>query len=150
MRGGQLIAEVECAVRSGLRGGVGLPSLSRSDIPLFNDPRYEPFWAVCAANGMALNMHGGANHPHQDDAWPHTKASLRWTFGGDISDELRQMLGLNAICCYGLDRQALQKVADRVGRTEAEVRSPVDHLPEWTSSQNRRDSWAFRRGGPWH
>jgi predicted TIM-barrel fold metal-dependent hydrolase len=55
------VAEVEFAAKAGLRGGVVLPALSpRSDLPYFNDPIYEPFWAACEANGMTLNMHGGA------------------------------------------------------------------------------------------
>ena len=56
------IAEVEFAAKLGLRGGVHLPPLlSKETMPFFNDPIYEPFWAACAANKMALNMHGGAN-----------------------------------------------------------------------------------------
>lgn len=56
------VAEVEHAARLGLRGGVHLPPLlSNEKMPFFNDPAYEPFWAACTANRMALNMHGGAN-----------------------------------------------------------------------------------------
>lgn len=56
------VAEVEYAAKLGLRGGVHLPPiLSKETLPFFNDPLYEPFWAACAANRMALNMHGGAN-----------------------------------------------------------------------------------------
>jgi predicted TIM-barrel fold metal-dependent hydrolase len=56
------VAEVEFAAGLGLRGGVHLPPItSHHMLPFFNDPAYEPFWAACAANGMVLNMHGGAN-----------------------------------------------------------------------------------------
>jgi predicted TIM-barrel fold metal-dependent hydrolase len=56
------VAEVEFAASLGLRGGVHLPPItSHHTMPFFNDPVYEPFWAACAANGMVLNMHGGAN-----------------------------------------------------------------------------------------
>jgi predicted TIM-barrel fold metal-dependent hydrolase len=55
------VAEVEFAAKAGLKGGVALPVLSRADIPFYNDARYEPLWAACEANGMALNVHGGAN-----------------------------------------------------------------------------------------
>jgi predicted TIM-barrel fold metal-dependent hydrolase len=56
------VAEVEWAARNGLRGGVHLPPVTSAEVmPYFNDPVYEPFWAACAANGMVLNMHGGAN-----------------------------------------------------------------------------------------
>jgi predicted TIM-barrel fold metal-dependent hydrolase len=56
------VAEVEFAARLGLRGGIQLPPItSHHDMPFFNDPAYERFWASCAANRMVLNMHGGAN-----------------------------------------------------------------------------------------
>lgn len=29
----------------------------------YNDPMYEPVWAACAANGVALNVHGGGRLP---------------------------------------------------------------------------------------
>jgi len=55
------VAEVEFARKAGLTGGIFLPPLSRSEIPYYNHPMYEPLWAACEANGMTLNMHGGAN-----------------------------------------------------------------------------------------
>jgi predicted TIM-barrel fold metal-dependent hydrolase len=54
------VAEVEFARKAGLRGGILLPSLT-GDMPIFNDPVYEPLWAACEANEMPLNMHGGAS-----------------------------------------------------------------------------------------
>ena len=56
------VAEVEWAAKNGLRGGVHLPPVTSAEaLPYFNDPIYERFWAACATNNMALNMHGGAN-----------------------------------------------------------------------------------------
>jgi predicted TIM-barrel fold metal-dependent hydrolase len=55
------VAEVEFAAKAGLKGGVALPVLSRPDIPFYNDPRYEPLWAACADQGMAMTIHGSAN-----------------------------------------------------------------------------------------
>jgi predicted TIM-barrel fold metal-dependent hydrolase len=260
------VAEVEFASKAGLRAGIALPTISRDDIPYYNDPRYERLWAACEAHGMALNIHGGANlsygggperlalvlaetdwfsrrgvahlifsgvferypglrlaiteqrshwlelvlrewdsiyafsgnanlrrhlprrpseyfasncfigasfmsrlecdergrlgstcfmwgadYPHEEGAWPHTKTSLRWTFGGDVSSgELRNMLGGNAARCYGVDLHALQPIADLVGPTEAQLRVPVDQLPVHSALDPRRESWAFRREGPWH
>jgi predicted TIM-barrel fold metal-dependent hydrolase len=93
----------------------------------------------------------GADYPHEEGSWPHTKTSLRWTFGGDVpSGELRNMLGDNAARCYGLDLRALQPIADRIGPTEAELRVPVEQLPAHSALDPRRESWAFRREGPWH
>jgi predicted TIM-barrel fold metal-dependent hydrolase len=55
------VAEVEFAAKAGLKGGVLLPPLSTPDIPYYNESLYEPLWAECEANGMTLNLHGGAN-----------------------------------------------------------------------------------------
>lgn len=55
------VEEVEFAAKLGLRGGVHMPPLTTPDMPFLNDPAYEPFWAVCEAHRMTLNMHGGAN-----------------------------------------------------------------------------------------
>jgi len=54
------VAEVELARKSGLRGGVQLPAMTRTDLPAYNHPAYEPLWEVCAALEMPLNLHGGA------------------------------------------------------------------------------------------
>src|SRR5262249_55150993 len=43
----------------------------------------------------------GSDYPHTEGTWPWTGESLRWTFEGVDEDELRQMLGGNAIACYG-------------------------------------------------
>jgi predicted TIM-barrel fold metal-dependent hydrolase len=260
------VAEVEFAAGLGLRGGVALPILSRPDIPLYNDPRYEPLWAACEAHGMTLNLHGSANlsygtvperlslilaetdwfgrrgvahlifsgvferhpklhlaiteqrthwlapmlkeydsiydfwgnahlrrvlprrpseyfasncfvgasfmsrleceargelganafmwgsdYPHEEGVWPDTRVSLRWTFGCDVpADELRRMLCLNAARCYGVDVGELAPIAARIGPTEAELREPVDALPERAAGDVRMKSWGFRVGGPWH
>jgi predicted TIM-barrel fold metal-dependent hydrolase len=107
----------------------------------------------CEARGDlgARTFMWGSDYPHEEGAWPHTTTSLRWTFGCGVgSDELRQMLGLNATRCYGLDVRELQRVADRVGPTEAELRNPVAALPEASASDVRMKSWAFRAEGPWH
>ena len=52
---GQSVAEVERARASGLRG-VLLP-IGMGDSPLYNDERYEPLWAACAALDMPVHTH---------------------------------------------------------------------------------------------
>jgi predicted TIM-barrel fold metal-dependent hydrolase len=93
----------------------------------------------------------GSDYPHEEGAWPDTRTSLRWTFGCDVpTGELRQMLGLNAARCYGLDYAGLKPIADRIGPTEAELRTPVEALPERAPGEVRMKSWAFRKEGVWH
>jgi hypothetical protein len=68
---------------------------------------------------------------------------MRKTFAGVPSDELRLMVGENAVRCYNLDIDLLQKVADRIGPTVAELAEPLDTIP---SPYN----WAFREEGDWN
>jgi predicted TIM-barrel fold metal-dependent hydrolase len=51
------VHEIEWAAEAGLRG-VNLPA-PRSDLPMLNDPAWEPVWAVCEETGLSLNTHGG-------------------------------------------------------------------------------------------
>ena len=52
------LAEIERGVKSGLTGGVGLPGM-QSGLPGYNDPCYEPLWALCAEMDLPLTHHGG-------------------------------------------------------------------------------------------
>ena len=85
----------------------------------------------------------GADYPHIEGAWPWTRQSMRKTFEGVPSHELRLMVGENAARCYNLDTDMLQKVADRIGPTTAELAEPLDTIP---SPYN----WAFREEGDWN
>ncbi|CAO5165235.1 Amidohydrolase 2 [Frankia sp. AiPs1] len=51
------VREVEWAAEAGLKG-INLPA-PRSDLPMLNDPVWEPLWAVCEETGLSLNTHGG-------------------------------------------------------------------------------------------
>ena len=52
------VREIEWAAEAGLRGGILLPS-EAPELPLLNDPYYEPVWAACEEHDMPLNWHGG-------------------------------------------------------------------------------------------
>jgi predicted TIM-barrel fold metal-dependent hydrolase len=85
----------------------------------------------------------GADYPHIEGAWPWSRQSMRKTFAGVPTDELRLMVGENAARCYRLDIDALGKVADRIGPTPEELAVPLDEIP---SPYN----WAFREEGEWN
>ena len=94
----------------------------------------------------------GGDYPHEEGVWPYTKTALRWTFAeGVSSDDLRSMLSGNAARCYGIDLKALEPIADLVGPTEVELRTPVGEPPvAATPGERGAISWAYRREGPWH
>jgi predicted TIM-barrel fold metal-dependent hydrolase len=63
----------------------------------------------------------GRDYPHPEGTWPHTAAWLRDAFGGVPEDELRLMLGENAIDFFGLDRGTLRDLAEKIGPTVSSI-----------------------------
>jgi hypothetical protein len=63
----------------------------------------------------------GRDFPHPESTWPNTRDWLRDAFEGVPDDELRKMLGENAIGFFGLDRARLGEIARRIGPTIAEI-----------------------------
>jgi predicted TIM-barrel fold metal-dependent hydrolase len=63
----------------------------------------------------------GRDYPHFESTWPHTRQWLQDAFHGVPDDEVRAMLGENAIRFLGLDRARLVEIASRIGPTIAEI-----------------------------
>ena len=63
----------------------------------------------------------GRDYPHPEGTWPNTTDWLRDAFAGVPDDELRLILGENAIGFLGLDRARLADIASRIG-------PPVDEI----------------------
>jgi predicted TIM-barrel fold metal-dependent hydrolase len=63
----------------------------------------------------------GRDYPHAEGTWPNTADWLTDAFAGVPDDELRLMLGENAIRVLSLDRVKLAAIADRIGPTIADV-----------------------------
>jgi predicted TIM-barrel fold metal-dependent hydrolase len=85
----------------------------------------------------------GADYPHLEGAAPVHRPILRWVFGGMPEEDIRRILGLNAIRVFGFDGAQLQAVADRVGPTVEELSTTValDEFPETFS-------WSLARPVP--
>jgi predicted TIM-barrel fold metal-dependent hydrolase len=73
----------------------------------------------------------GADYPHHEGSFPHTRVAMRWLFSDVPEDEVRTMTSRNAEAVYGFDLDALQHVADRIGPTPEEIATPLsaDELP---------------------
>ena len=85
----------------------------------------------------------GADYPHLEGAAPVHRLILRQVFGGMPEEDIRRMLGGNAIDVFGFDGAQLQEVADRVGPTVADLSSTVsmDEIP-------KTFSWSLARPVP--
>jgi predicted TIM-barrel fold metal-dependent hydrolase len=108
------------------------------------------------ADGYADRVLWGSDYPHMEGTYQYPgvpdfagqvsigRQSLRFTFAGLPEPAVRDMLGLNAARVYGLDVEALERVADRIDApTFAEVSEPLDAVPVGASP------FAFRTLGPW-
>lgn len=71
----------------------------------------------------------GRDYPHFESTWPHTTQWLQDLLEGVPEDEIRAMLGENAIRFFGLDRTRLAEIAERVGPTIDQVKVDRANLP---------------------
>jgi predicted TIM-barrel fold metal-dependent hydrolase len=87
------------------------------------------------------NLQWGTDYPHQEGTWPYTNLALRNAFHDMAEDEVRKILGENAIRAYYLDKSELRTTADRIGPTPEEISRPLEpgEAPEYGA--------AFREAG---
>lgn len=86
----------------------------------------------------------GTDYPHYEGSYGFTKECLRATFAGLPVDEVRLILGENAVKCFNLDRDAVRAVADRIGPFPSEVDRPLD-----PSEEPEVKGCAFRKRSTW-
>jgi hypothetical protein len=82
----------------------------------------------------------GADIPHPESTWPHTREWIRHAFAGVPEDEVRKILGGNAIRFYNLDGTHLDEIAAKIGPTVEEVYGGID------VDQQYLDNWQNRAG----
>jgi len=85
----------------------------------------------------------GADYPHLEGAAPVHRLILRQVFGGLPEEDIRRILGLNAVGFFGFDGGLLEEVAARVGPTVEDLSTTVrmDEIPETFS-------WSLARPVP--
>jgi hypothetical protein len=89
----------------------------------------------------------GADYPHTEGSFPHTRVALRLLFSDVPEDEVRTMTSTSAAEVYGCDLDALQVIADEIGPTVAEVATPVapEELPHESMSASIMPALAAAR-----
>jgi predicted TIM-barrel fold metal-dependent hydrolase len=63
----------------------------------------------------------GSDYPHMESAWPESRDRLREIVKGIDEDEVKAMVGYNAVECYGIDVDALAPTIERIGPTVDEI-----------------------------
>jgi predicted TIM-barrel fold metal-dependent hydrolase len=73
----------------------------------------------------------GADYPHLEGAAPVHREVMHHILGGLPEDDIRRILGQNAIELWGFDADVLQGVADQVGPTVEDLATPLalDDIP---------------------
>ncbi|MCK9504088.1 MAG: amidohydrolase [Porticoccaceae bacterium] len=72
----------------------------------------------------------GTDYPHPEGTWPNTRDWMRAVFAGVPENQLRMMLGENAMDCYNLDRSKLRDLAERIGPQEKDILGHSGSLSE--------------------
>jgi predicted TIM-barrel fold metal-dependent hydrolase len=71
----------------------------------------------------------GRDFPHPEGTWPQTRQWLQHAFAGVPENELRLMLGENAIRLLHLDRDRLAEIAKRIGPTATDILGREPNIP---------------------
>ena len=95
------------------------------------------------------NYMWGSDYPHREGTYPWSKESLRMTMEGIAPDVIRRLVGLNLVELFNLDRNELEKVAERIGPNMQELTTPLTPAeipddPSWLES-----TYALRKGVFW-
>ena len=99
-------------------------------------------------NDYWTNCIWGTDYPHIEGTWkyledveaePYSQRSLRYTYHGIDDEIVRAILGGNAVGAYGLDGEALHKVAQRIN---APTMSKIHDTPPEIPADH--GMWAFR------
>ena len=70
----------------------------------------------------------GRDYPHAEGTWPNTIDYLRDLFAGIPEDDVRQILGGNAIRFFGLDVATLDAIAERIGPSLERITGGADDI----------------------
>jgi predicted TIM-barrel fold metal-dependent hydrolase len=72
----------------------------------------------------------GVDYPHSEGTFPYSRQAISLTFSDVPPAEVADMLGLTAAKVFNFDVDQLQRLADRVGPTVAEVQTPPSSIPQ--------------------
>jgi predicted TIM-barrel fold metal-dependent hydrolase len=80
-----------------------------------------PFEAAARHEVGITNLMWGSDYPHQEGTWPRTRLAMRNALSGIPEDEVRMILGENALEVYDIDEDAVRAIAARIGPTPTEL-----------------------------
>jgi predicted TIM-barrel fold metal-dependent hydrolase len=133
----------------------GIYDEHRADIPAQRKP--SDYWPTNCLGGASFihkaevemrheigleTVSFGRDFPHPEGTWPNTREWLRDAFAGIPDDELRLMLGENAIRFLNLDRDRLVEIAKRIGPSIADIKGSAPAVaPELIENFDQRGGY---------
>ena len=161
----ELLADMDSAQLA--LGMLNPQQLSRSPSEYFMDNVFvgasfiAPFETADAVDkGYWTNLFWGRDYPHPEGTWRYTEEptdtrmthlSLRHAFGAGVAEDIvRAIVGTNAIGVFGLDRDALEKIAASIGPTLGQITEPLPSVPAPDSEERQgMGLFSFRTVGAW-
>jgi predicted TIM-barrel fold metal-dependent hydrolase len=75
------------------------------------------------------SMGFGRDYPHAEGTWPNTRDYLRDLFAGVSENDVRQILGENAIRFFGIDAAEVGRISELVGPTVEQLTGGLEEIP---------------------
>jgi len=72
----------------------------------------------------------GADYPHNEGCFPHSREALRRSFAGWNEADMARILTTNAAELFGFDLPAMAYLGVAHGPTHAEITAPLDTIPD--------------------
>src|SRR6185312_16145427 len=80
-----------------------------------------PYEAALRHEVGVRNLLWGSDYPHLEGTWPYTRQHLRFVFAGMPPEDVRPIVGENAVRLLNVDIDPLRAIADRNGPTIEEL-----------------------------
>ncbi len=77
------------------------------------------------------NLMWGGDYPHMETTFPYSRESLRKSYAGLPRDEIKLMIGENAVRVYNFDPEKLMPVAGRIGPSAEDIDGPLTERPSY-------------------
>ena len=77
------------------------------------------------------NLMWGGDYPHMETTFPYSRESLRKSYAGLPRDEIKLMIGENAVRVYNFDPEKLMPVAGRIGPSVEDIDGPLTERPSY-------------------
>jgi len=92
-----------------------------------------PYEAALRHEVGVKNLIWGSDYPHLEGTWPYTREHLRFVFADVPEDDVRLLVGENAVRLLNVDPAPLRAIADRIGPTPDEIATPLpkEEIPEF-------------------